>query len=352
MSKQLEKALSIIRDKQLERSLSIVVGGYILSLGLYFIWCFYFYYERLDRGNYLLVVVAVVIAITAVYLFLLFIDFADQITSKGLDILSPCVNNNIIGPFFNSTCQYLRYIINLMIIKLNINQNKPIKPIDKNEPERKILAANNKEIKKQLEDIKKNAHSEQKRMNVLESKLDNSHEINDFANTSITELKAKLEFERKENDKLRKELKETIRNLRSKDEIILALRSKLKEVSKAANGIILEETLNKDSPEIKIKSKVDNTDLDSKGQEIIFKVQIISSATLLPINSPKLMGLKNVWEYEDGGLYKYTVGNEKDFKSASVLQSELRRMGFVGAFVVAFKNGKRITIREARKLLN
>jgi len=351
MSKQLEKALSIIRDKQLERSLSIVVGGYILSLGLYFIWCFYFYYERLDRGNYLLVVVAVVIAITAVYFFfyllILQIKSLQRVWTSFLLVsltfllvlfLIPPVNSKIYNKFND--------------IKLNINQNKPIKPIDKNEPERKILAANNKEIKKQLEDIKKNAHSEQKRMNVLESKLDNSHEINDFANTSITELKAKLEFERKENDKLRKELKETIRNLRSKDEIILALRSKLKEVSKAANGIILEETLNKDSPEIKIKSKVDNTDLDSKGQEIIFKVQIISSATLLPINSPKLMGLKNVWEYEDGGLYKYTVGNEKDFKSASVLQSELRRMGFVGAFVVAFKNGKRITIREARKLLN
>ena len=64
------------------------------------------------------------------------------------------------------------------------------------------------------------------------------------------------------------------------------------------------------------------------------------------------MGLKNVWVYEDGGLYKYTVGNEKDLKSASVLQSELRRKGFVEAFVVAFKNGKRVPIKDARKLLN
>ena len=64
------------------------------------------------------------------------------------------------------------------------------------------------------------------------------------------------------------------------------------------------------------------------------------------------MGLKNVWVYEDGGLYKYTVGKEKDLKSAYLLQSELRRKGFVGAFVVAFKNGKRIPVRNARKLLN
>ena len=63
------------------------------------------------------------------------------------------------------------------------------------------------------------------------------------------------------------------------------------------------------------------------------------------------MGLKNVWEYKDSGLYKYTAGNQKDLKSASALQSELRRKGFSGAFVVAFNNGKRIPVREAKKLL-
>jgi N-acetylmuramoyl-L-alanine amidase len=64
------------------------------------------------------------------------------------------------------------------------------------------------------------------------------------------------------------------------------------------------------------------------------------------------MGIKNVWVYEDRGIHKYTVGNEKDLKSAYVMQSKLRKKGFVGAFVVAFKNGKRIPVREAIKLLN
>ena len=74
---------------------------------------------------------------------------------------------------------------------------------------------------------------------------------------------------------------------------------------------------------------------------------LISSSTRLEINTPKFKGLKNLCEYIGGGLYKYTVGNEKDLKSTSALQSEARKKGFVGAFVVAFRNGNRTPMKEA-----
>ena len=90
---------------------------------------------------------------------------------------------------------------------------------------------------------------------------------------------------------------------------------------------------------------------DKINKEIIFKVQILSSDIPLSTNSPKFKGIKNIWEYKDGVLYKYTVGNNKDLKSASELQSELRKKGFGDAFVVAFQNGKRIPVRKAQKLL-
>jgi hypothetical protein len=351
MSKQLEKALSIIKDRQLERSLSLVVGAYLIGLGFYFIWCFYFYSDRLDRGNYLIAVVAGVIVITAVYfIFYLFILHIKSLQKVWPSFFLVSLISLLVLFFIPSVNSKIYYKFN--DIELKLNQDKPLKFIDKNEPERKILTTNKKEIKKQIEDVKKKEHTEQKRMEVIKSKSNNSHEINDVANTSITELQAKLKFEHKENDKLRKELNETVRNLRFKDDIILALRSKIKKERKPEEKIVEIEKSNRNSSEIKINSKADNTDLDSLGQEIIFKVQIISSDTLISINSPKLMGLKNVWVYKDGDLYKYTVGKGKDLKSAYFLQSELRKKGFVGAFVVAFKNGKRIPVRDARKLLN
>ena len=148
------------------------------------------------------------------------------------------------------------------------------------------------------------------------------------------------------NIKINKQFKVAIEKIRTEQRRVEKIEPKAEE------NILVKGKSNRVSPKIKINSKVDNTDLDLTGQEIIFKVQIISSDDHLSINSSKFKGLKNVWEYEDGGFYKYTVGNEKNLKSAVVLQSELRRKGFAGAFVVAFKNGKRIPVREARKLLN
>jgi hypothetical protein len=310
-------------DKKLEMPLSIVILGYIFSLGFYFIWCFYFFYERLYEVDYLLVIATVVFAITAVYFFpfllILYIKSLQKvwtsfslvsITTLLIFFLIPLANHKIFYKFYDK--------------KLNLKQAKTIKAIDKNEPEGKILAANKKEIKKEIE-----------------TELNNPITTDDAENRNIAELQAKLESERKENAELRKQLNEIIRKTKS-----------LEEEQKTKGDIVAQTKSNKNISKIKINSKMVNTESDTKNQEIIFKVQIISSSTRLAINSPQFMGLKNVWEYKDSGLYKYTVGNQKDLKSASALQSEFRRKGFGGAFVVTFKNGKRITVREAKRLLN
>lgn len=80
------------------------------------------------------------------------------------------------------------------------------------------------------------------------------------------------------------------------------------------------------------------------------KVQVVTSAEPMGLNSPKFKAQK-VWEYQQGGLYKYTVGSTQDFEEIVKLQGELRDLGFKGAFVVAFNNGERIKVSEARELL-
>jgi hypothetical protein len=52
------------------------------------------------------------------------------------------------------------------------------------------------------------------------------------------------------------------------------------------------------------KTEVDETASDTTSNKIIFKVQILSSGIPLSTNSPKFKGIKNIWEYKEGILYK------------------------------------------------
>ena len=150
------------------------------------------------------------------------------------------------------------------------------------------------------------------------------------ANKTITVLIEMLNLKNNENDKLKRQLNKIIGNTKRNAAIPPKSKKDLSEIN----------------------SKENNTALDKKNQKIVFKVQIISSGTRLEKNSLHFKNIKNVWEYRERGLYKYTVGNLMDLKSVSMLQSELREKGFSGAFAVAFKNGKRISVEEAMKFLN
>ena len=92
-----------------------------------------------------------------------------------------------------------------------------------------------------------------------------------------------------------------------------------------------------DEPENKVESGV------------VFKVQIFALPDKLGPNDPKYAGLKNVDKYFEGNLWKYTVGCEKKFSDIQgVLKTAKEK--FPDAFVIAFKDGKKIPVPEARKL--
>ena len=283
---------------KLKRSLFLLVaGGYILSLVFYLIWYYTMPYVS-PYGKNITVshnIKIIVVFITALYLFLYFLISSIRSFQKPWESF-----------FLVSIITLLIFVLIPSVYYVGYE----------------FIKANNK-IK--IEKI---------RMRRLKVQIDD-------ANKSITELIAKLEYERKENDKLRAQLNEIIKKTESKEG---------GQNTKGDN--IIQRKSNEDFSKRKINLETGNTYLDKKNQEIIFKIQIISSSTRLATNSPQFKDLKNVWEYKDNGLYKYTVGNQTDLKLASTLQSEFRRKGFNGAFVVAFKNGKRIPVREALKLLN
>jgi N-acetylmuramoyl-L-alanine amidase len=80
----------------------------------------------------------------------------------------------------------------------------------------------------------------------------------------------------------------------------------------------------------------------------VFRVQIFSSSVKYDSSHPKFNKRNDIWMYSAGGLWKYTAGAFDKLEDAVTLQTELKSQGFSDAFVVAFKNGERISIQEAR----
>ena len=80
----------------------------------------------------------------------------------------------------------------------------------------------------------------------------------------------------------------------------------------------------------------------------IYKVQILASSSKIKVGDARLKGLKNTEYYQEGGLYKYTVGSSEDFNEMNRLRREIAQK-FPEAFIVAFKDGVRMDVNEARR---
>ena len=84
---------------------------------------------------------------------------------------------------------------------------------------------------------------------------------------------------------------------------------------------------------------------------IIFKVQI--AAVNKHVTPETFKGITPITgESTTSGLIRYLAGLFAKFEDANTSKTQIRTMGYKDAFVVAYNNGKRITIAEALALLN
>jgi len=92
--------------------------------------------------------------------------------------------------------------------------------------------------------------------------------------------------------------------------------------------------------------------LDAKMQDgLVFRVQIGAFKSQLANDAFKGLSPLN-GETVGNGYIRYTAGNFVKFENASAVKNDLRNLGYSDAFVVAYFNGKRITLAEAIELLN
>ena len=68
----------------------------------------------------------------------------------------------------------------------------------------------------------------------------------------------------------------------------------------------------------------------------------------MPKDNTFFTGLDNVDSFKENGMVKYTVGSSEDF---AVIQETKKSLSdrYPGAFIIAFRNGEKISVQEAMK---
>ena len=82
---------------------------------------------------------------------------------------------------------------------------------------------------------------------------------------------------------------------------------------------------------------------------IEFKIQISSGKNKIPTKSYNFKGLKQIQRVSVEKFYKYYYGNTSNYKEVKESLKIAISKGYTSAFIVAFKNGKKITIQEGIK---
>lgn len=80
----------------------------------------------------------------------------------------------------------------------------------------------------------------------------------------------------------------------------------------------------------------------------VYKLQILVSSKKRSLNDPIFKGRKDVEELKENVGYKYFVGSSTNYDEVAALKSKLGNT-FSGAFIVAYKDGKRVNVTDSLK---
>jgi N-acetylmuramoyl-L-alanine amidase len=195
----------------------------------------------------------------------------------------------------------------------------------------KVHAEQRERKQRELQGIKENTVTETKAV------------VPELADKPLTPEEAELLF----LEKRKQELEDRITKIKGAVQDSAQARKDQPQPTKATDTRT-EKPAPKEKPAVESKQTPAATGVN-KG--VILSVQILTHPSALDVNSAQFRGEK-ARQYVQDGVYKYVVGELKDFQQASALQTRLRKAGFEGAFLVAFKDGVRITVQEARELFN
>ena len=119
-----------------------------------------------------------------------------------------------------------------------------------------------------------------------------------------------------------------------------------KEVKEIPKQLLNKENV-KDLKKI-IKPEVVKEVVVNENAKAIFKVQIAASGKKMDLEPSNFKGLKNI-SISGTDIYKYMYGETSNYEDAKKLLQEAKSKGYGSAFIVAFKNGKIISVQDAIK---
>lgn len=82
---------------------------------------------------------------------------------------------------------------------------------------------------------------------------------------------------------------------------------------------------------------------------IIYKVQIAATSRAIDPKPNNFKGLQNISREKEDGLFKYFYGNTSNYNITKTLEGEAIKKGYKSCFIVAYKDGKKISLNEALK---
>ncbi|MCM4150975.1 N-acetylmuramoyl-L-alanine amidase [Arenibacter sp. N53] len=141
---------------------------------------------------------------------------------------------------------------------------------------------------------------------------------------------------------------------------------------KKSEQLVLEQKPVKNIPKtvLVVKNETDNTTKElakdpikkeqpqvvekptKKSENIVFKVQIFASSKNIPLHSENFKGLNTLSKEPYNNLYRYMYGNTDSHFQATLLKSNADAKGYNTSYIVAYKDGVRISETEALKYVS
>ncbi|MFK5972255.1 MAG: N-acetylmuramoyl-L-alanine amidase [Flavobacteriaceae bacterium] len=147
--------------------------------------------------------------------------------------------------------------------------------------------------------------------------------------------------------------------LDAKENETIKLPIKVEETPKV---VVVKEKLEKSIPPPVLKEKTISTEQPKEvatvkeelatAVNIVFKVQILASTKDLELYTGNFKGLGRMSKESYKNMFRYLYGNTNSYKTAQMLKSNADIKGYPSSFIVAYKDGERIRVKEALKYVS